>query len=85
MTSVQTHLYCYSTAISYNISSSGTFSVSIPARSAIALHTGAKGTSNMVSVLFEETATTTFGEVMDHHKTPLPHLTDNNIPPIPCR
>jgi hypothetical protein len=53
--------------------SSGKFSVTIAARDAIAIHTGALGegssgsspppTSGTVSVSFSETATTTFGEV----------------------
>ncbi|KAH7872135.1 glycoside hydrolase [Lentinula edodes] len=56
--------------------SGGLFTASVPARSAIAIHTGALGTggstgpgtgstgsgSGTVSVTFEETATTTFGE-----------------------
>ena len=57
---------------------SGSFSVTIPARNAVALHTGAKGVgtgngggggggggggSGTVTVNFAETATTTFGEV----------------------
>ena len=54
--------------------SSGTFTATVPARSALALHTGALGTGNStsstgtggsgsVTVNFQETATTTFGEV----------------------
>lgn len=36
----------------------------MPARDAIAIHTGAKGTAGAtVTVTFEETANTTFGEV----------------------
>ncbi|KAJ4467031.1 hypothetical protein J3R30DRAFT_3310041, partial [Lentinula aciculospora] len=48
--------------------SGGSFTASVPARSAIAIHTGALGTgsgssgSGTVSVTIEETATTTFGE-----------------------
>ncbi|KAJ3714432.1 glycoside hydrolase [Lentinula raphanica] len=54
--------------------SGGSFTASVPARSAIAIHTGAVGTggtsstgtgssgSGTVSVTFQETATTTFGE-----------------------
>nr|BAV60949.1 alpha-amylase [Pholiota microspora] len=48
--------------------SGGTVSATIPARSAIALHTGSlgtgsgSGTSGSISVTFQETATTTFGE-----------------------
>ncbi|KAF9484818.1 glycoside hydrolase [Pholiota conissans] len=57
------------TGSSFVISSS-TFSATVPARSAIAIHTGALGTgsgtgggsSGSVAVTFQETATTTFGE-----------------------
>ncbi|THG95196.1 hypothetical protein EW026_g6419 [Hermanssonia centrifuga] len=49
--------------------SGGTFSATVPARSAIAIHTGALGTGNgsgtgtsSVTIVFQETATTTFGE-----------------------
>ncbi|KAI0659088.1 glycoside hydrolase [Cubamyces menziesii] len=47
--------------------SSGSFDAIVPARSAIAVHTGAQGTgsgsgSDFVTVNFAETATTTFGE-----------------------
>jgi hypothetical protein len=46
------------------ITSDGTFSATITARSAIALHIGALGMgSGTCSVSFSETATTTFGEV----------------------
>ncbi|VDB96842.1 unnamed protein product [Peniophora sp. CBMAI 1063] len=62
---------------SYNVSSSGTFTVTVAARDAVALHTGSKGVgtgsgtgggsgggsgSGTVTVNFAETATTTFGE-----------------------
>ncbi|KAF5379275.1 hypothetical protein D9757_010696 [Collybiopsis confluens] len=46
----------------------GTFTATVPARSAIAIHTGALGTgsgtvsSGTIAVTFQETATTTFGE-----------------------
>ncbi|KAI0746664.1 glycoside hydrolase [Daedaleopsis nitida] len=58
------------TASSFAVSG-GSFQVTVPARSAIAIHTGAKGTgsgnnppptSGSVTVNFAETATTTFGE-----------------------
>ncbi|KAI0795076.1 glycoside hydrolase [Abortiporus biennis] len=59
------------TGLSFTVSS-GTFSASVPARSAIAIHTGATGQgsgnntggggSTSVVVSFAETATTTFGE-----------------------
>jgi len=45
---------------------SGSFTVVVPARNAIAIHTGALGSGGgiiSVAVTFEETATTTFGEV----------------------
>lgn len=57
------------------VSGGGSFSATVPARSAIAIHTGATGTgsgsgsggggtgSGSVAVTFQETATTTFGEV----------------------
>ena len=48
------------------MSSTGTFSVTIAARDAIALHTGAKGVgsgSETVTIVFAETVTTTFAEV----------------------
>lgn len=48
--------------------SDGSFSATVPARNAIAVHTGALGTANpdaptIVTVTFQETATTVFGEV----------------------
>jgi len=46
----------------FNVSGSS-FEATVPARSAIAIHTGAMGTGGSVSVTFLETATTTFGEV----------------------
>ncbi|KAI9067762.1 carbohydrate-binding module family 20 protein [Trametes sanguinea] len=56
------------TGSSFNVSS-GSLTATVPARSAIAVHTGAKGTGNgsgsnpgSVTVNFAETATTTFGE-----------------------
>lgn len=62
--------------VSVTVSSTGTFSATIPARSALGIHTGALGTgsssgggggttppaSGAVSVLFSEIAQTTFGE-----------------------
>ncbi|KAH8110895.1 glycoside hydrolase family 13 protein, partial [Phellopilus nigrolimitatus] len=50
---------------SFNLSSSGSFSATVPARSAVALHTGALGTgtnSSLVAMTFQENATTVFGE-----------------------
>ncbi|KZV64539.1 carbohydrate-binding module family 20 protein [Peniophora sp. CONT] len=58
---------------SYTVSSTGTFTVTVAARDAAALHTGSKGVgtgtgggsgsgSGTVTVNFAETATTTFGE-----------------------
>ncbi|KAF5328568.1 hypothetical protein D9758_017730 [Tetrapyrgos nigripes] len=55
--------------VSFTISG-GSFSATVPARSAIAIHTGAKGTKSVfgtggpgtVAVTFSETATTSFGE-----------------------
>jgi hypothetical protein len=45
----------------------GLFTAMVPARSAIAIHTGALGTGSSVTryvaATFQETATTTFGEV----------------------
>ena len=52
--------------------SSGSFTATVPARSAIAIHTGQKGTgsgsggSGDVTINFAENATTTFGEVREH-------------------
>lgn len=43
----------------------GSFTATVPARSAIAVHTGAMGTSDTVAVTFAETATTVFGEVCE--------------------
>ncbi|KAF8691920.1 hypothetical protein AX14_002705 [Amanita brunnescens Koide BX004] len=41
----------------------GYFSTTIGARDALAIHTGARGSGNVaVTVIFEETATTTYGE-----------------------
>ena len=52
---------------SYTVASDGTFSANIPAYNAVAIHTGALGTgvpsTTTVSVTFDETATTTYGEV----------------------
>ncbi|KIJ69360.1 carbohydrate-binding module family 20 protein [Hydnomerulius pinastri MD-312] len=47
---------------SYTVASGGTFSATVLARNAIALHTGAQGTGSTVAVTFAETATTTYGE-----------------------
>ncbi|KAF8883882.1 glycoside hydrolase family 13 protein [Gymnopilus junonius] len=50
------------TGIGFTVSS-GTFAASVPARSAIAIHTGAQGKgAGLALVTFEETATTTWGE-----------------------
>ena len=58
---------------SFTVSSSGTFTATIGSRSAIAIHTGATGTgsgsgstspiNSTIAVTFQETATTTLGEV----------------------
>ncbi|KAH8103292.1 glycoside hydrolase [Cristinia sonorae] len=42
--------------------SDGSLSTTVPARSAIAIHTGARGTTTNARLNFAETATTTFGE-----------------------
>ena len=43
--------------------SEGTFTATVPARGAIAIHTGAQGKgAGSALVVFEETATTTWGE-----------------------
>lgn len=52
----------------YTVLSTGTFNATVLARNAIALHVGATGTGNTsapttVEVIFQETATTTYGEV----------------------
>ncbi|KLO18298.1 glycoside hydrolase [Schizopora paradoxa] len=51
---------------SFTVSSDGTSNVVVPARTAIAIHTGAQGSGgtsvSTVAVSFQETATTTFGE-----------------------
>ncbi|KAI5120070.1 hypothetical protein M0805_002632 [Coniferiporia weirii] len=52
---------------SYEVSSSGTFTATVTARNAIALHVGATGTGTTtgtsdVQMTFQETATTTYGE-----------------------
>jgi len=46
--------------------SGGKFTSTVPARSAVAIHTGAlgaPGSSSSVAVTFQQTATTTYGEV----------------------
>ena len=58
----------------FNVSSSGTFSTTISARNAVAIHIGALGTGDntgtsnggSATVIFQETATTVFGEVNVH-------------------
>lgn len=47
---------------SFNVSG-GSFEATVEARNAIAIHTGAAGKGNHVSVVFLETASTTVGEV----------------------
>ena len=50
----------------FDVSSTGTFSMTLPARNAIAIHVNAMGTgsgSSTISVNFQETATTVYGEV----------------------
>ncbi|KAH7918792.1 glycoside hydrolase family 13 protein [Leucogyrophana mollusca] len=47
---------------SYTVASDGTFTATVLARNAVALHTGALGTGTTVAVTFAENATTTYGE-----------------------
>jgi hypothetical protein len=67
--SVPAYFQFFHTLHSFNISH-GSFSATVPARSAIAIHVNAKGTgsgsggSETVAVTFNENANTTFGEVL---------------------
>ena len=45
------------------VNSGGVLVMTVPPRDAIAIHTGARGTGNLVAVSFSETANTNFGEV----------------------